>query len=249
MNVKQIPLRRRLGTAVSLTALCLAALSLAPSTALAASPLPQPDAPWVTSTAEITTTTTMTTLSFGTTTDAAQIITGYYLQELENGSWTTIDTVNDSFAGEKILTQQILGLSPATTYEFAVVAFDAAGDLSPQSDPVTVTTLPTTQFPICQVSLYYIPSNLFIVYVNITNTTVSSLIDSSVSFTMPSNTSVRTVYNAALTLTTTGGTLTADSSNATIPPGGESYVGFEGTVSPYIPPSGFILNGQPCTSS
>jgi hypothetical protein len=246
MKVTQIPLRRQLGTALSLAALCLAALSLAPSAALAASPLPQPDPPWVTSTSAITTTTTMTTLSFGTTTDAAQVITGYDLQELESGSWTTIDTVSDAFPGEKILSQQVLGLNPATSYEFAVVAFDAAGDLSPRSGPVTVTTLPTTQFPVCQVIAYHFAPS-FVVVANITNTTASTLTDPSVSFTMPSNTSVRTIYNATLALTATGGTLTANSNSATVAPGGETSVGFEGSVSPYIPPSGFTLNGQPCT--
>lgn len=65
---------------------------------------------------------------------------------------------------------------------------------------------------------------------------------------MPSNVSVGTVFGGTLALTPTGGTLNATSYNATIVPGGEAYLGFQGSDSPYIPPSDFTLDGQTCTS-
>jgi hypothetical protein len=37
--------------------------------------------------------------------------------------------------------------------------------------------------------------------------------------------------------------------DTTIGPGGETFIGVIGSVSPFNPPSGFTLNGLPCTSS
>lgn len=65
---------------------------------------------------------------------------------------------------------------------------------------------------------------------------------------MPSRASVGAVFGATLTRTATGGTLTAATYNATIGPGGEAFLGFQGSDSPYVPPSGFTLDGQTCTS-
>jgi cellulose binding protein with CBM2 domain/fibronectin type III domain protein len=337
MKMKRIPLpRRRPGTALALTALCLGALSLTPSTALADSPLPAPaglqaehvsdtsaDLIWSSSglsagdvvqdlvhgswqryptadpvfgflhltgltrgttytfrvysvpvaglgyttsppSAPVTfttlsapdsvpptqppapvasgTTTTMTTLSWGSSTDNVQV-TGYDLQELENGAWTTIGTL---VPGDQV--QEVTGLTPATSYQFAVVAFDAAGNRSARSAPTTVTTLASTPFASCQFQLESYPPG-FTAYVTIINNTAAPLSNWTVSFTMPSNTSVATVFGGTLTRTATGGTLTAASYNGTIGSGGETFVGFEGSVSPFNPPSGFTLNGQPCTSS
>jgi hypothetical protein len=337
MKVKQIPLpRRRLGAALSLAALCLAVLSVAPSAALADSPLPAPtglqaqhvsdtsaDLYWTSSsfsggdvvqflvsgswqqypTADpvfgylhltsltrghtytfrvytpavpglgVTTsppsaplsfttlaapdsvpptqppapvasgtTTTMTSLTWGSSTDNVQV-TGYDLQELENGSWTTIDTL---VPGDQV--QEVTGLTPATSYQFAVVAFDAQGNRSARSNPATVTTLTPTQFPACQFhENTYNPG--FTAYATIINTTAGPLSNWSISLTMPAGTSVATIFGGTLTRTATGGILTPATYYATIGAGGEAFIGFTGSVSPFIPPSGFTLNGQPCTSS
>lgn len=337
MKVKQIPLPRGLlGAALSLVALCLGVLSLAPSAALADSPMPAPvdlqaqhvsdtsaDLTWSSNgatsgdvvqllvngswqqyptadkvfgylpltnltrgatytfrvysvpveglgyttsppSAPVTfttlsapdsvpptkppapvasgTTTTMTTLTWGSSTDNVQV-TGYDLQELENGTWTTIATL---FPGDQV--RQVFGLTPTTSYQFAVVAFDARGNRSGRSDPTTVTTMTPTPFPACQFHLNTYPPG-FTAYVTIINTTTAPLSNWSVSFTMPSNTTVSTTFGGTLTRTATGGALTAASYNATIGAGVETFVGFEGSVSPFNPPSGFTLNGQPCTSS
>jgi cytochrome b involved in lipid metabolism len=46
------------------------------------------------------------------------------------------------------LTFKNIGLTPTTTYSFAVAAFDAAGNLSAQSSAITVTTLATSTMPV-----------------------------------------------------------------------------------------------------
>jgi hypothetical protein len=188
------------------------------------------------------TTTTMTTLQWSASTDNVQV-TGYDLQELENGLWTTIATLA---AGG--LTDEVTGLAPATSYQFAVIAFDAQGNRSARSNPTTVTTLATTQFPSCQFHVNaYNPS--FLAYVTIINTTAAPLTNWSVSFTEPSHPTLSTVFGGTVTLTATGGTMSPATYNATVGQGGEAFTGFEGSITPFNPPSGFTLNGLPCTSS
>ena len=188
------------------------------------------------------TTTTLTQLQWSASTDNVQV-TGYYVQELENGSWTTIATELSY-----VLTDEPFGLAPATTYQFAVVAFDAQGNQSARSNPVTVTTLATTQFPACKFQLTsYNPG--FLAYVTIINTTAASLSNWSLSFTEATRPTVSSVFGGSVTLTATGGTLSPAVWDTTIGQGGEAFIGFEGSVTPFNPPSGVTLNGQPCTSS
>jgi hypothetical protein len=189
-----------------------------------------------------TTTTTFTSLSWSPSTDNVQV-TGYNVQELENGTWTTIAT-QPSYAQ----LDEPFGLTPATTYQFAVVAFDAQGNQSARSTPVSVTTLAATPFPVCKFQLTrYNPG--FVANVTIINTTTAALSNWSLSFTESTRPTVSTAFNGTVTLTATGGTITPFAWDATIGQGGELFTGFEGSVTPFNPPSGFTLNGQPCTSS
>jgi hypothetical protein len=188
------------------------------------------------------TTTTLTQLQWSQSTDNVQV-TGYYVQELENGSWTTIATELSY-----VLTDEPYGLAPATTYQFAVVAFDAQGNQSARSSPVTVTTLATTPFPVCEFQLTsYNPG--FVANVTIINTTAAPLSNWSVSFTEATRPTASSAFGGSLTLTATGGTLTPAVWDATIGQGGETFIGFQGSVTPFNPPTGVTLNGQPCTSS
>jgi cellulose binding protein with CBM2 domain/fibronectin type III domain protein len=188
------------------------------------------------------TTTTVTAVSWAEDTDNVQV-TGYDVQELENGSWTTVGT-QPSYS----FTQTVGGLSPSTAYQFAVVAFDARGNRSVRSDPVTVTTLATTPLPVCQVFLTtYDPG--FLAYAEIVNTTAAPLTNWTVAFGMPATTSASSPFSSVFTRTATGGTLTPVSWDTTIGQGGELFVGFSGSASPFVPPSNFTLNGHLCTSS
>lgn len=189
-----------------------------------------------------TTTTTFTSLQWSPSTDNVQV-TGYYVQELENGTWTTIAT-QPSY----VLTDEPYGLAPATTYQFAVVAFDAQGNQSARSSPVSVTTLATTPFPVCKFQLVrYNPG--FVADVTIINTTTAPLSNWSASFTEATRPTISSAFNGTVTLSATGGTFTPAVYYATIGQGGEAFIGFQGSVTPFNPPSGFTLNGMPCTSS
>ena len=188
------------------------------------------------------TTTTLTNLQWTASTDNVQV-TGYYVQELENGSWTTIASL-PSYQ----LTYEPTGLTPATSYQFAVIAFDAQGNQSARSSPISVTTLATTQFAVCHFSLTtYNPG--FVAYATIINTTAAPLTNWSVSFAEATRPTVLSAFGGSVTLTATGGIMSPATYNATIGQGGEAFIGFEGSVSPFNPPSGFALNGLPCTSS
>lgn len=189
-----------------------------------------------------TTTTTFTSLQWSASTDNVQV-TGYYVQELENGTWTTIAT-----QPAYVLTDEPTGLTPATTYKFAVIAFDAQGNQSARSSTVTVTTLATTPFPVCKFQLVsYNPG--FVAEAIIINTTTAPLSNWSASFTEATRPAVSSVFNGTVTLTATGGTFTPATYYATLGQGGEAFIGFEGSVTPFNPPSGITLNGLPCTSS
>ena len=87
----------------------------------------------------------MVNVYWGESTDNVQV-TGYYLQQLIGGTWTTIRTVGP---GERF--QTVSGLAAGTAYQFAAIAFDARGNQSPRADPGTVTTLATTATPTCRV--------------------------------------------------------------------------------------------------
>jgi hypothetical protein len=191
------------------------------------------------------TTTTMTTLSWGPSTDNVQV-TGYDFQELENGSWTTVATLPANSLNA--YNQTVTGLAPATSYQFAVVAFDARGNRSARSNSTTVTTLTPTQFPACQFHVTVYGGGFFLAYATITNTTAQPLTNWSVSFTMPSTPTVLTSWGGTFSFAPPTGTITPASYDASIAQGAQGSVGFEGSVTPFSPPSAFTLNGLPCTS-
>jgi Cellulose binding domain len=187
-------------------------------------------------------TTTVADVFWAGSTDNVQVI-GYYLQQLVGGTWTTIRTITPDEDGS---VQTLTGLTADTSYTFAVIAFDAAGNLSARSDPVTFTTLPTTPNPTCVVQLQkYNPG--FVVAVDITNTTASVLTGWTVQFTLPANTTISSSFSGVLSRNGSVGTITAPSYAPSIAQGRQLFPGFEGSVSPFTPPSGFTLNGIPCT--
>ena len=179
---------------------------------------------------------------WGEATDNVQV-TGYYLQQLIGGAWTTIRTVG---AGDRF--QSVGGLSPGTSYSFAVIAFDARGNTSPRGEAATFTTLASTAYPTCRVQI--LTFNLgFQVTVTIINTTPVATNGWTVQFTAAPQTVIGTPFNSVLTRTGTVATLTPQVWSAVIGPGGQLSVGFGGSSSaPLTPPSGFTLNGQPCTT-
>ncbi|WP_034263399.1 cellulose binding domain-containing protein [Actinospica robiniae] len=188
-------------------------------------------------------TTTVVNVFWGQSTDNVQVA-GYYLQELVNGTWTTIRTVAPS--GNS---QGISGLSPSTSYTFAAIAFDARGNTSTRSDPGTVTTLAITATPSCQANLQVYGGGGFTLTANIVNTTASDISGWSFGFSLVSTASVGSVFNSVLTRSGNTGTITAASYDGTIGQGGSLLVGFTGTAPAATPPSGFSFDGVPCTGA
>ena len=187
-------------------------------------------------------TTTMANVFWPQTTDNVQV-TGYYLQQLVGGVWTTVRTVT---AGGNF--QGVTGLSPATSYTFGVIAFDARGNNSARSDPGTFTTLATTAQPSCVAQIQNYNNVAFEATVTIVNTTAAPLSPWSVQFNLPANASTNGSFNGVLTRTGSVGTITAASYDAVIGQGGTLYLGFGGSDTPFAPPSGFAVNGAACTA-
>ncbi|MFF4622639.1 PQQ-dependent sugar dehydrogenase [Nonomuraea jabiensis] len=171
------------------------------------------------------TTSTGTTLAWTASTDNVGV-TGYDVLRApgsSGGAFTQVGTAaTTSFADT--------GLTAATTYRYQVRARDAAGNLSPVSDTVTVTTgpggttggctaTPTTQ---TQWSTGYV-----IQPVTVANTGTATTPGWTVTFTLPSGHAVTGSWNA--TLTVSGQTVTVRNAghNGTLAPGQSTTFGFQ----------------------
>ncbi|GAA1021162.1 hypothetical protein Aple_057630 [Acrocarpospora pleiomorpha] len=179
-------------------------------------------------------------MSWGEATDNVQV-TGYHLQQLVGGSWTTIRTVA---AHQRF--QTVSGLTPGSAYSFAVIAFDAAGNTSVRSDPGGFTTLALTATPACRVQVITFSPG-FQATVTIVNTTSAATNGWTIGFDLPATASTGGTFNGVMSRSGGSGTITPAVYNAAIAPGVQSFVGFSGSAAPFTPPSGFTLNGLPCT--
>lgn len=179
---------------------------------------------------------------WGQSTDNVQV-TGYYLQQLVNGAWSTIRTVSAS--GNF---QSVYGLSPATSYTYAAIAFDARGNTSQRSDPATLTTLATTTTPSCKVQLQVYGTG-FTATATVVNTTSASINGWVFGFSLTPAATVTSVFGGVLSRTGGSGAITPASWNGTLGPGGQLFFGFIGSANPSAPPSGFTFNGLPCTAA
>ncbi|HEU5332460.1 MAG TPA: cellulose binding domain-containing protein [Actinocrinis sp.] len=188
-------------------------------------------------------TTTMANAFWPQTTDNVQV-TGYYLQQLVGGVWTTVRTVT---AGGNF--QGLTGLAPSTSYTFGVIAFDARGNTSARSDPGTFTTLATTALPSCVVQNQNYNNVSFETTVTIVNTTAAALNPWSVRFTLPANATTSGGFNGVLTRSGSVATISPAVYDTSIGPGGTLYVGFGGSDSPFALPSGFTVNGAACSGA
>ncbi|MEU8231588.1 cellulose binding domain-containing protein [Actinoplanes sp. NPDC048967] len=133
----------------------------------------------------------------------------------------------------------------------AVTNFSAAvnGGGSNPGNPGNPTTPPPGGTTGCRVT-YSADSwgNGFVANVTVANTGNSALNGWTLGFTLPSGQAVTNAWNA--TLSGTSGALTARNSahNGSIPAGGSTSFGFQGTYSgSFASPSAFTLNGSACT--
>ncbi|GAA3143954.1 hypothetical protein GCM10020001_078580 [Nonomuraea salmonea] len=116
------------------------------------------------------------------------------------------------------------GLTPSTTYRYQVRARDAAGNLSPVSDTVQVTTTSGGTTGVCTATPTVQTqwgSGYVVQPLTITNTSTSTITGWTVTFTLPAGHTLTGSWNA--TVTTSGQTVTAKS------------MSFNGTLAPPEP--------------
>ncbi|MEW2120199.1 glycoside hydrolase family 44 protein [Streptomyces sp. NPDC005474] len=145
-------------------------------------------------------------------------------------------------------TVTVTGLTPATAYTFRVVATDTAGRSSPPSAPLRVTTGPATTSG-CTVA-YQVSSDWgtgFTASVKITNQ-AAPVNGWNLGFTFAGNQKVTQGWNGTWSQTGAAVTVADAGWNASLPTGGATTIGFNGTYSgTNTTPGTFTLNGTPCT--
>ncbi|WP_214102601.1 cellulose binding domain-containing protein [Acrocarpospora catenulata] len=234
MHTRMAVLRR---LAVAVVAVAMAAITAAPASAgVDTVPPSKPPAPTFSSV-----TTTAANVSWGEATDNVQV-TGYHLQQLVSGSWTTVRTVG---AAERF--QAVSGLAPGTAHTFAVIAFDAAGNQSARSDPGTFSTLAITTTPTCRVQIITFSPGLMAT-ITLINTTTAPVSGWTAQFTLPTTMTVTSAFNGTVTRSGATATFTPAIWINTVNPGVQTTVGFSASGTPFTPPSAFTLNGTPCTN-
>ncbi|HTF10522.1 MAG TPA: glycoside hydrolase family 9 protein [Asanoa sp.] len=190
-----------------------------------------------------TITTGAVTLSWAASTDNVGV-TGYRVYR-ENGA---TDLLVGSPTGT---TLAVTGLTAATAYTFYVVAVDAAGNTSPASASVTVTTSAPPAAGACTVAYATNDwSSGFTANITITNTGTTAINGWSLGFTFPhTGQKVSQGWSATFTQTGTAVTATSLSYNGALAPGASTGIGFNGTHTGSNPkPTSFTLNGVACTA-
>ncbi|SCL31474.1 processive endocellulase [Micromonospora nigra] len=182
------------------------------------------------------------TLSWAPSTDEVGV-TGYRIYRATGSTDTLVATVTGT-------TYAATGLDPQTTYQFHVVATDAAGNVSPPSAKVSVTTsapLPTSPCRVAWSSNDW--SNGFTANVTITNTGTTAIDGWTLAFAFPAaGQQVGQGWSATYAQTGTAVTATNMSYNGTLAPGASIGIGFNGTHTGSNPkPTSFTLNGALCT--
>lgn len=146
----------------------------------------------------------------------------------------------------------LTGLTPETSYEAAVTARDGAGNVSPPSQTVEFTTEAGTGAA-CTIGHDAAPwteqpgQGGDTAHITITNTGATGIDGWALTFDLPAGQALAHGWSADWTAT--GQTLTATNLtwNQTIPAGGATTIGFNGSWNDaYTDPDGFSLNGQPC---
>lgn len=148
----------------------------------------------------------------------------------------------------------ITGLTPATTYTFAVAAVDAVGNQSPLTQPpVTVTTTGVGTPPTCTVT-YRVTSQwtgAFNADVRITNTGPTALTGWTLRWTYAGTQRITNLWNGGHTQAGAAVAVTDLGYNAVIGAGGGAQsFGFQATWSgSNANPTAFTLNGLPCLTA
>ncbi|GIH28552.1 hypothetical protein Aph01nite_68620 [Acrocarpospora phusangensis] len=190
------------------------------------------------------TTATGTSLAWTASTDTGGSgLAGYDILRAPGASGGSFAVVGTSTTASFAAT----GLTASTTYRFQVRARDGAGNLSPVSNTVTVTTTGgnTGGCSVAATTQSAWQNGYVIQPINVTNTGTSGINGWTVTFTLPSGHTISGFWNAVVTVS--GQTVTArnTTSNGTLAPSGSTNWGFQATR-----PNGntSLPSGYTCTS-
>ncbi|MDT9686682.1 cellulase family glycosylhydrolase [Streptomyces sp. TRM76323] len=190
-------------------------------------------------------TATSATLTWAAATDNVGV-TGYDVVRVTGGTETVL-------AASTTPTATLTGLTAGTTYTFAVYARDAAGNRSPRSATVTVTTEKDGGTPGTSCSVGYRVVNEwpggFQGEITIRNTGTTALSGWKLGFTFPDGQTITNMWGG--TPTQNGGAVSVApaSYTSTIPASGAVTVGFTGSKgTTNTAPAAFTLGTTPCTT-
>ncbi|MEV6816876.1 glycoside hydrolase family 9 protein, partial [Micromonospora sp. NPDC051296] len=189
-------------------------------------------------------TSTGATLTWGPSTDNVGV-TGYRVYRGPGVGDVLVATVTGT-------TYAVTGLSPQTTYQFHVVAIDAAGNASPPTAKVSLTTSAPPPTSPCRVDWSTNDWGTgFTANITITNTGPAAINGWTLAFTFPTASQrVGQGWSATFQQNGTAVTATNLSYNGTLAPGASTGIGFNGTYTGSNPrPASFTLNGATCTVS
>ncbi|GHH89057.1 cellulase family glycosylhydrolase [Streptomyces capitiformicae] len=184
------------------------------------------------------------TLTWAAATDATGV-TGYDVVRVNGTSETAATTTTGTSAA-------LTGLAPSTSYVFAVYARDGAGNRSPRSGAVTVTTASGGSTANCAIG-YRVTnewSGGFQGEIVVRNTGTSAINGWTLRWTFPDSQRVTNLWGGTATQSGADVSVTAASYTANVPAAGSVALGFtasRGSTNPS--PTAFALNGSACTVS
>ncbi|MFD5947475.1 cellulase family glycosylhydrolase [Streptomyces collinus] len=184
------------------------------------------------------------TLTWAAASDATGV-TGYDVVRISGATETAVTSSTRT-------TATLTGLSPATSHTFAVYARDAAGNRSPRSGTVTVTTSPGGSPSACGIG-YRVTGSWpggFQGEIVLRNTGTSAINGWTLRWTFPDSQRITNLWGGTATQSGSEVSVAAASYTATIPASGSVTLGFTATRPAANPsPTAFTLNGADCTVS
>lgn len=192
------------------------------------------------------TTATSTTLTWSAATDNVGIA-GYDVVRVSGATETAA-------AASTTNTVTVTGLTAATAYTFAVYARDAAGNRSPRSAAVSVTTSPGGGTPgvSCSVAYRIVGEwqGGFQGDITLRNTGTTALTNWTLGFTFAGGQTISNMWGGTPTQNGAAVTVVPASYTATIPAAGSVTVGFVATKGAVnSAPTSFTLNGATCAAT
>jgi hypothetical protein len=187
-------------------------------------------------------TSTSASLSWAASTSSVGIA-GYDVVSVSGSTETVVASPTTNSA-------TISGLTPSTSYAFAVYAKDTTGNRSARSGTVAVTTSVGSTGGSCKVT--YTPNSWtggFTASVTVANTSATAWTGWTLAFAFPGDQKITNFWSAQVTQSGKNVTAVNLSYNGNVAPGGSASFGFQGTWSASnASPTAFTVNGAACTT-